>query len=63
MRQMRSCGEGASIHAGPALKFDVRFYPESDRLLRCCEMTRCANNDRSAVQHVGYLLPDSVYKN
>ena len=37
---------GISIHASPALKhtFDVRFAPESDRLLRCRELTLWAMN-------------------
>jgi hypothetical protein len=29
---------------------DVRFTPDSDRLLRCREMTLCAISDQSAVQ-------------
>ena len=29
---------------------DVRFTPESDRLLRCREMTLCAISDQSALQ-------------
>jgi hypothetical protein len=29
---------------------DVRFTPNSDRLLRCREMTLCANTDQSAPQ-------------
>jgi hypothetical protein len=29
---------------------DVRFTPNSDRLLRCREMTLCAISDQSAVQ-------------
>jgi hypothetical protein len=43
---------GISIHASPALKhtFDVRFAPESDRLLRCRELTLWAIIDQSAAQ-------------
>jgi hypothetical protein len=29
---------------------DVRFTPESDRLLRCRELTLCAISDQSALQ-------------
>jgi len=29
---------------------DVRFTPKSDHLLRCHEMTLCANTDQSAAQ-------------
>jgi hypothetical protein len=32
---------------------DVRFYPNSDRLLRRREMTLCANSDQSAAQQKG----------
>jgi hypothetical protein len=31
---------------------DVGFYPESDRLLRCREMTLRANRDQSASQQI-----------
>jgi hypothetical protein len=32
---------------------DVRFTPESDRLLRCREVTLCAISDQNAVQQKG----------
>jgi hypothetical protein len=39
---------------------DVRFYPESDRLLRRREMTLCAISDQSAVQQNGSLIDHLV---
>jgi len=40
----------------------VPFTPKSDRLLRCREMTLCANTDQSAVQQnrplFDYLVGD-----
>jgi len=38
---------------------DVRFTPESDRSLRCREMTLCAVSDRSALQQ-NYALFDNL---
>ena len=35
---------------------DVRFTPESDRSLRCREMTLCAISDQSAAQQNGVLF-------
>jgi hypothetical protein len=32
---------------------NVRFYPKSDRLLRCREMTLCAISDQSTLQQIG----------
>ena len=32
--------------------YDVRFTPESDRLLHCREVTLCAISDQSAVQQL-----------
>ena len=34
----------------PGTRTDVRFAPQSDRLLRCREMTLCAISDQSALQ-------------
>jgi hypothetical protein len=37
----------------PRIVFDVRFAPDSDRLMRCSEVTRCAINEQSAAQQFG----------
>ena len=43
------------------LIFDVRFSPpQSDHLLRCHEMTRCANIDQGALQRFGALFDHLV---
>jgi hypothetical protein len=39
-----------SVRAESPTSGHVRFAPESDRLLRCREMTRSANTDQSALQ-------------
>jgi hypothetical protein len=40
---------------------DVRFTPESDRLLRCREMTLCAISDQSAPHKMGlYSITSSA---
>jgi hypothetical protein len=35
---------------------DVRYYPKSDRLLRCSEVSLCANSDQSAAQQTSGLF-------
>ena len=49
----------ANIRAGSTLGYvDVRFAPESDRLLRCHEMTLCANTNQSAAQQLSRHICD-----
>jgi hypothetical protein len=47
-----------SRHSGRGT--DVRYYPESDRLLRRSEMTLCANSDQSAPQQKSLFQAKSL---